>query len=138
MIAARDSWPGRGVGVLCLLALLAACVSPSPRERHAARLAQFEQAAAAPVDSFRFWTLLQWELLGPQELAVWTRLNEVYLLRVDKPCTGLEYARAIAVTSSTGRVTRRFDTVNFEKQRCRIEQIRPVDAAAVKRRPEAG
>jgi hypothetical protein len=124
-----------GTAALVAAALLAACMSPSPRERDAARLAQFESVAEAPVDSFRFWTLHKWESLGPEAIAVWTRLNEAYLLRVDKPCVGLEYARAIGLSSSANTVNRRFDTVNFGDQRCRIAEIRPVDAKAVKRRP---
>lgn len=119
------------------LGLLAGCAGPSPREREAARLAQFESVAEPPVDSFRFWTLHKWESLGPEAIAVWTRLNEAYLLRVERPCFGLEYARAIAVSSTANTVTRRFDTVNFDHQKCRIAEIRPVDAKAVKRRPES-
>lgn len=128
-------WRG-AAAMLGVVLLLAGCAGPSAREREAARLAQFESVAEAPVESFRFWSLHKWESLGPEAVAVWTRVNEAYLLRVDRPCFGLEYARAIAITSNAHTVSRRFDTVNFDDQKCRIAEIRPVDAKAVKRRPE--
>jgi hypothetical protein len=110
-----------------LVFLLGACASPGPRERDALRLDQFMEAAGAPVDSFQFVRMHRWQGLGPEAVAVWTRLNQVYLIRVEQPCFGLEFARSIALTSSVARVSRRFDAVLFEDQRCRIEEIRPVD-----------
>jgi hypothetical protein len=116
-----------------LLALVAGCSSPGPRERSLARLAVVEQAAGEPVDSFRFWNLQRWEALGPDALAVWTRFDQAYLLRVDGPCTGLEYTSEIALSSNLNRVTRRFDTVSFDRQSCRIAEIRPIDARLLSR-----
>jgi hypothetical protein len=113
--------------------LLAACGTPGPRERDALRLEQFLAAAGPPVESFPFFRLQTWQGLGPDAIAIWPRINEAYLVRVEQPCFGLEFARAMAVTSSAGRVTRRFDSILFGDQRCRIAEIRPVDAAALRR-----
>ncbi len=121
------------VGLSGLLVLaLAACASVTPRERLADRLAEYEAVAGAPVDSFHFLSMHSWELLGPQEVAVWTRINDAWLIRVDRPCNGLEFTAAIGVSSTASRVTRRFDYVEFENQRCRIDEIRPVDGKALK------
>lgn len=118
--------------VAALAALLSACVTPGPSERQAARLAEFEAVAGAPVESFHFWDMHRWELLGPLSVAVWTRVNEAWLIHVDRPCVGLEFAQAIALTSTQNRVSRRFDAVLFENERCRIREIRPVDGKALR------
>lgn len=120
------------LAILLAGAGLVGCASPGPRERMAARLAQVEAHAGDPVESFRFWQLDRWESLGRAELLVWTRPNEAWLLRVDEPCRDLEYANTLALSSSVGRVHRRFDAVLFEHQRCRIAEIRPVDGRALK------
>jgi hypothetical protein len=121
-----------------LLLQLGACATPGPRERDALRLDQFMEAAGAPVDSFQFVRMHRWQGLGPDAVAVWTRLNEVYLIRVEQPCFGLEFARSIALTSSVSRVSRRFDSVLFENQRCRIEEIRPIDNERLRLMQRAG
>ncbi len=118
--------------LLVLAVVLAGCASPGPREREAARLALFESVAGDPVESFHFWDLHRWELLGPESVAVWTRVNEAWLIHVDRPCTGLQFASAIALTSNQNRVTRRFDAVRFGNERCPIREIRPVDGKALK------
>jgi hypothetical protein len=118
--------------LIFVLVSLAACASAGPKERMAARLEEFQRHAGEPVKSFRYWDLNSWEALGPQTVAVWTRPNEAWLLRVDLPCRDLEWANVIALTSSVGRVHSRFDSVVFEHQRCRINEIRPVDGRALK------
>ena len=127
MITSRTAWSA------ALLLLCAGCAAGGgPREREAARLALFERHAGAPVDQFRFWDLDRWEGLGKDAVAVWTRPNEAWLIRVLKPCVGLEHAQVIAVSSTLNRVHRNFDAVLFEHQRCRIAQIRPIDVRAMK------
>lgn len=122
----------RVAALLLVLTVLSACAANSPREREAQRLEQVERHAGPEVDDFRFWQMQRWERLGPQHLIVWTRINEAWLLRVQKPCSGFEFAHTIALTSTLNRVHRRFDALLFEQQRCRIEQIRPVDGRALK------
>lgn len=117
---------------LLLATTLAGCAGPGPRERELARLDEFERHAGPPVDDFHFWSIDRWESLGPDAVAIWTRVNEAWLIRVRQPCTGLEFASSIAVTSTNNRVYRAFDSVLFERQRCRIAEIRPVDGKAMK------
>ncbi len=115
---------------------LAACAS-SPRERLASRLVEYEAVAGEPVAGFNFFTLQRFELLGPQTIAVWTRVNKVFLIDVHRPCPGLEFAGGIGVSSSQNRVSTKFDAVQFNRERCQIKQIRPVDSRALKARLKA-
>lgn len=112
--------------------LIGACSSPGPAKRMEARLAEVESVAGEAVESFHFWNLDSWEPLGPRHLLVSTRINEGWLLRVDEPCSGLDFAVSVGLSSSNNRVYQRFDTVNFERQRCRIAEIRPVDVKALR------
>lgn len=119
--------------VLCVV-LAAGCASPGagPRERELARLDEIEAHAGAPVADFHFWSIDRWEGLGPEALMIWTRVNEAWLIRVRPPCHGLEFAQTIGLSSTHNRVYRAHDAVLFERQRCRIAEIRPVDGRALK------
>lgn len=118
-----------------LIAVLAACASSgaSPDQRRSDRLALLEEFAGAPVSRFDFWDMKRFEVLGEYEVAVWTTINDAWLIRVRKPCTGLEFAQGLGLTSTNRTVYRNFDAVVFGDQRCRIAEIRPVDGAALKR-----
>ena len=107
--------------------LLAGTAQAQTRERQQEALDGYLPYAGAPVESFQFWNLTQWELVGPEKVVVWPRLQEAYLLTVDAPCSELEWAKAIAVTSSVHRVTVRFDSVKAGRDTCRINEIRPID-----------
>lgn len=114
---------------------LAACAMPGagdPQSREAAQLERYRQFAGEPVRDFHFWNLDRWEVLGETDLVVWTNPREAYLLHVQRPCTGLDFANTIALTSTQQRVYARFDSVLFENQRCRIAEIRAVDGKAYK------
>ncbi|MEG3191373.1 DUF6491 family protein [Lysobacter sp. D1-1-M9] len=116
---------------------LAACAN-GPDLRDAQRLALYEANAGAPVESFHYFGGINgWTPLGDSALAVWTRPNQGYLLDLLGSCPDLEYARAISVSNQFGRVHARFDSVDVLDRDsfgipCRIEQIRPIDAAALK------
>lgn len=113
--------------VLVLGLAVAAGVQAQTRQTQAEALARYLPYAGAPVDSFRFFDLTSWELVAPDKVVVWPRLNEAYLLTVDQPCSELQWARAIGVTSTAGTVSRRFDAVTVGRERCRINEIRPID-----------
>lgn len=115
-----------------LLLLLAACSGLGPRERDAQRLAEYEGYAGEPIEGFSYFTLQRFVSLGRYDLVVYTRINEAFLLTVEPPCSGLEFAKAIGLSATGNRVSRRFDFVRFENQQCRIEQIRPIDVRAMK------
>ena len=112
----------------CVAAACSAAVRADTRETEAANLARFEKYAGAPVENFTMWEMYKWQLLGPDSLAVWTGVNDVYLLKVEQPCINLENAKAIVVTSKMShQVSRRLDFVHFGSQQCQIVEIRPID-----------
>ncbi|MFN7784359.1 MAG: DUF6491 family protein [Lysobacterales bacterium] len=122
----------RIASLLLMCLTLAACASTTPREREEAALARYSAYAGAPVSSFHLRLMREWAGLGPSHLAVYTGVNQAWLLEVDSPCHGLDFARAVQLTSTGSRVYSKFDSVRFGEQICRIRSIRPVDVRAMK------
>ncbi|MDR3385495.1 MAG: DUF6491 family protein [Rudaea sp.] len=111
----------------CLSAIAATAFADTPATE-AANLARFEKYAGAPVENFTMWSMYKWQGLGPDKIAVWTKVNEAYLLTVAQPCIRLEDAKGIVVTSQMShQVNRRLDYVDFAHQHCQIVEIRPLD-----------
>jgi hypothetical protein len=111
-------------------ALLAGCASVPLAQRQAA----YAAAAGAPVNSFRFFTpLWSWEPLGPDQVVIYTRPKEAWLLDVPG-CTELPFAKAIGLTSNLNQVSINFDKVVIDRNTfpCTIHRIRPVDVGKLK------
>jgi hypothetical protein len=118
-----------------LFALVFAVLLASPdralaKDAHAA-LDKYLPYAGEPVDRFQFTQLQKWVLLDEYRIVVWPRLNQAFLLRVDPPCQDLEWAHQIGLTSSANVVSRRFDSVIVGDDKCRINEIRPLDLKAM-------
>ena len=125
--------------VLAVLAASACASSPSHEDQ---RLALYRAHAGAPVRSFTYLGRFdRWESLGDTAVAVWTRPREGWLLDLGEPCTNLPYAIAIGLTSHTGQVSARIDDVLVDQPGqdipCRIEEIRPLDADAIRAAEQA-
>jgi hypothetical protein len=111
-------------------ALLAGCASVPLAQRQAA----YAAAAGAPVNSFRFFTpLWSWEALGPDQVVIYTRPKEAWLLDVPG-CTQLPFTNVIGLTSNLHEVSVRFDRVLTDRNTfpCYITRIRPVDVGRLK------
>ena len=118
----------RGAGLLVAAALLASCSGIPLRQREAAERSRFEAYAGKPVDHFTWLTRYQgWEPISPDQLVVWTDINQAYLITVFHPCTNLMFARRIGLTSTADSVYAHFDFVHSEGWRCMISTIQPVD-----------
>jgi uncharacterized protein DUF6491 len=119
------------------LVAVAACAQ-SPRQRDAANLAIFQRYASLPQDSVHYFRTDGFEYLGKNAqgedtVALWTGVNQVYLLTLQSPCINLQYANGIALTSTAGSVNARMDFVKYDRDReCRIETIQKVDYKAVR------
>ena len=128
--------------ILCCAAALAVAaggVWADTRQTEDENRARFEQYAGQPIDGFTMWDMYKWQLLGPDTVAVWTGVNDVYMLKVELPCINLENAKAIVVTSKMShQVNRRIDFVNFGSQQCQILEIRPVDYRAMIKAGDSG
>jgi hypothetical protein len=117
--------------LLCTLLLgLSACATDIAR-RPAASAVDYLSYAGPEIDDFHFFRLDGWEVVSRNQLIVWTGLQEAYLLKVWEPCTELEYALAIGLTSRFNRVTRS-DKVRAGRDLCPIGEIRRLDAARLK------
>jgi hypothetical protein len=102
------------------------------------QLARYEQYAGEPVDEFRMFSLWKWQVVGPTHLVAWSTIKDAYLIRVDKACSNLAWTKGLGITQNERqKVSRRFDFVTFGSQRCKIEEIRPVDIKAMHKASES-
>jgi len=112
---------------------LASCarVGKDYTSRIEARQQAYVAAAGAPVKSFRYFSLWSWEPLSDDQLAIYTRANEAWLIDLDGTCRNLQFTNHIALTSSASEVMVKFDRVitGPPDPPCFIKQIRPVDVA---------
>ncbi|MFC5524478.1 DUF6491 family protein [Rhodanobacter ginsengisoli] len=122
------------LGLLAASLGLAACSSVPYSQRLAERQAAYAAAAGAPVHSFRFYhSLWSWEPLGRDQLVVYTRPQQAFLLDAGG-CLDLDYTNAIGLTSNLGEVSVGFDKVLTGRRNlpCTITQIRPIDVKRLK------
>ena len=67
--------------------------------------------AGEPVKSFYMGNFDGWTAVSKDQLVVWSGINKAYLLNVTGYCPDLQFANAIAVTS-TGNTVDRFEKVH--------------------------
>lgn len=118
-------------------AVLALCAAAPARADTAAymaqQLARYQKYAQAPVERFPMVSLWQWQVVGKEQVVVWSGINTAYLISVYKPCINLDWARGIGITQNTAmHVDAKFDSIVFDHQNCRIQEIRPIDYKALR------
>ena len=91
----------------------------------------YREYAGEPVKSFYMHNLDGWTAVSKDEVVVWSGINKAYLLKLTGYCPDLQFANAIAVTS-TGNTVDKFEKVIVGRDRCFIQEIRPVDAKQMK------
>jgi len=109
-------------GVVCA-ALLAGCATGPELD--------YTDYAGEPVKSFYMNNFDGWTVISKDQLVVWSGMNKAYLLRITGYCPDLQYANAIAVTSTANTVDK-FEKVIVGKDRCFIKEIRPLDTKQMK------
>jgi hypothetical protein len=111
------------------LGLLSACASGIPRHESAQQVRdRYRAYAGEPIDHFNWLGRYDgWEPVDRYELVLFTGVNDAYLLKVGPPCDNVQFATRIGVTSTTGAVYSRFDSVTTGRWRCPIQEIRKVD-----------
>jgi hypothetical protein len=87
--------------------------------------------AGEPVKSFYMNDLDGWNAVSKNQLVVWTDINKAYLLNVTGYCPDLLYANAIGLTSTANTVDK-FEKVLVGRDRCFINEIRPLDTKQMK------
>jgi hypothetical protein len=121
------------------LLLVAAGAQADTRAHQEEELARFQQYAGPPVEQFTMYDLWKWQGLGPRDIAVWTTINDAYLIRVEKSCNNLDWTHGLSLTQKMRQqVTQKFDYVVLGSQHCKIEEIRPVDYRAMLKAGENG
>ena len=121
----------RPLVIVLAAALTAACVAGPARFETNATLERYEAYALAPVRDFTSFSLYWWEPLTRNRLVLWNGVNEAYLVTVWNTCQDLEYAQTIRVTK-TGNTISTFEAVKVGRERCPIEEIRPIDVRRMK------
>jgi hypothetical protein len=109
--------------VAACTALLAGCATGPKLD--------YTDYAGEPVKSFYMNNFDGWSSVSKDQLVVWTGMNQAYLISVNGYCPDLQYANAIAVTS-TGNTVDKFEKVIVGRDRCFIKEIRPLDTKQMK------
>jgi hypothetical protein len=118
----------RGAGLLLAAALLTSCSGIPLKQRDAAERSRFEAYAGKPVDHLTWFTNYNsWTPISPDQLVLWTDINDAYLITVFHPCTDLMFARRIGLSPSGGTIYAHFDAVRADGWRCLIDTIQPID-----------
>jgi len=110
-------------GLLAASALAAGCAS-GPK-------LNYTEYAGEPVKSFYMNDFDGWSAVSKDQLVVHTGLNKSYLLTVTGYCPDLQFANTIAVTSTANTVDK-FEKVLVGRDRCLINEIRPIDMKQMK------
>lgn len=119
----------RSAAIGATLTVLAACSAGIPLRQDPEEVRnRYRAYAGAAVDHFTWLGRYDgWEALGPEELVLFTSVNNAYLLKVSPPCNDLRGAERVGLTSTGGSVYARLDSVTTRGWRCRILQIRKLD-----------
>ena len=121
--------------IVPLLAVLGLSACATPRISDADRLSIYQANAGAPVKQIRYYSAMGWNRIDDQHVLLNMRPKETWLLKVSGPCLDWGSASPILRLSSSGAyVMAKFDRILTEGSpvSCRIEEIRPVNAAAVR------
>jgi hypothetical protein len=91
----------------------------------------YTEYAGEPIKSFYMSNFDGWSAVSKDQLVVWAGMNKAYLLKIEGYCPDLQFANAIAVTS-TGNTVDKFEKVIVGRDRCLISEIRPLDVKQMK------
>lgn len=119
----------RVIATLLVASLAAGCASGLPREDGSK--VNYLDYAGEPVDRFTATRISGWTPVSRNQLVVWVGVNQAWLLKIWDGCDDLLYANVLGVTQTSLSVTR-FDKVRVGKDRCPIEEIRPIDVRHLK------
>lgn len=109
--------------VIAATALLAGCATGPKLD--------YTDYAGEPVKSFYMNDLDGWNAISKDQLVVWTGINKAYLLNITGYCPDLMYVNAIGLTSTANTVDK-FEKVLVGRDRCFINEIRPLDTKQMK------
>lgn len=117
----------------CVALLVSGTVLADTAKVMAENLAKFEHYAGKPLDSITAFQIQGWQPLGKEHIAIWTGVNDVYLIKVATPCTNLDWAHGVGISPHMNQIRTRFDFVHVEGMPCQIVGIRKVDYLALRK-----
>ena len=91
----------------------------------------YREYAGEPVKSFDLYHFDGWSAVSKDQLVVWSGFDKAYLIKVTGYCPDLQYATAIGVTSTANQVDK-FEKVIVGRDKCLINEIRPIDTKQMK------
>jgi hypothetical protein len=121
----------RNALLIAVLVFLAGCATGVARMKTETAVDRYRPYIGTPIDQFTAFRFDGWELAGPNQVVVWTGVNEAYLITVWKSCRDLNFAQQVGVTS-TGHTVSRMESIRVGRERCPIESIRPIDIRTYK------
>jgi len=121
----------KGALISCLVAtaMLTGCAA-TLKKLNQPKL-NYADYAGEPVKSFYLNNYNGWAPVSKDQLVVWSDMNKAYLIRVKGYCPDLQFANTIALTSTANTVDK-FEKVIVGRDRCFINEIRPVDTKQMK------
>ena len=117
------------VATIFAATLLAGCAATLAK-MNAPKL-DYTEYAGEPVKSFYMGNFDGWSAVSKDQLVVWSGINKAYLIKITGYCPDLQFANAIAVTSTANTVDK-FEKVIVGHDRCFISEIRPIDTKQMK------
>ena len=115
--------------ILVAAALLTGCASTLAK-LNGPKL-NYTEYAGEPVKSFYMSNFDGWSAVSKDQLVVWSGMNKAYLLTITGYCPDLQFANAIAVTSTANTVDK-FEKVIVGRDRCLLSESRPIDVKQMK------
>jgi hypothetical protein len=128
----------QSAAMLAFAGFVAASCASTPSTRDAERLALYRNHAGEPVKGFQYYgRFSSWTPLGDSAIAIWVSPSRAWLLDLYGPCNDLDFAHAVALTTTGNRVSARFDSVRVVQSwpssiPCRIKEIRPLDVKSLR------
>ncbi|MCS6947203.1 MAG: DUF6491 family protein [Steroidobacteraceae bacterium] len=121
----------RLIPIFALALLTSACASTIGQMRGESPSERYRQYAGEPIERFTAFDITGWTPVSRNELVVWTGVNDAYLVKVWDTCRDLQFAERIGVTRTANSVSK-FESVRVGRDRCPINEIRPIDVKQMK------
>ena len=121
----------RILGIALMAFVASACAGGLQRSKYDEPLARYDGYIGQPIRGFTAFRPQSWTPVGRDQLIIWTGINDAWLIKVMGYCPNLPYTDSVRVTSTVSEITT-FDSVLVGRDRCPIEQIRPIDIRQMK------
>ena len=126
--------------LVSLLAAASLTACATNRMSDTDRLAMYRANAGEPVKQIRYYNAMGWDRIDDQHVVLNMRPKESWLVKVSGPCLDWGGGSLTLRLSTTGPyVTPKLDRILTEGSpvSCRIEEIRPIDVAALRATQES-